>query len=163
MSTVITWSADLFPSKLVSQSIKVNDPVNSWGGDNGRYNTLEELEQLERESVRNGTSGDVLNDQQSLVQEIRNFFEFIDDVSEHGLIYAIYGKTFPEVMADFFKNLWDYIWKAIISNGDLLFLIPAFIALAATFFVGRNKFTKWIIPLVIAYFMTRVFYNLEFN
>lgn len=94
------------------------------------------------------------------VGDIQGFWGFIKEVKSEGLFNAIYGKSFFEVCKDFFSELFHDIGVFILGNGDLLFLCPAIIFMLGTFAVGRNKFTKWIIPLWFVYFITRLFYRM---
>lgn len=93
-----------------------------------------------------------------LVDGVKGFMEFVSDVKANGLFNAIYGKSFFEVCKDFFSQLGHDIGVFILGNGDLFFLLPAILFMGGTWLVGRNKFTKWIIPLWFAYFITKVFY-----
>jgi hypothetical protein len=122
------------PEKLVSQ----NDGVISWSKflDNGKVN------------------------QYKGVESDRNFLEFLQDWQQEGFWQAMYGKPFFEVFKDFFKELGHDIGLFILGNGDIFFLAPAIIIMFATFFIGRNKYTKYIIPLWFTYFVTSVFHKM---
>ena len=89
----------------------------------------------------------------------KDFVGFIQSVGDVGLFQTIYGKPFPQVAGEFILNIFKEIGIFITYNGDLLFLIPAIIAMLLTFTVGRNRFTKWIIPLWFLYFISRVFFR----
>lgn len=92
---------------------------------------------------------------------VSNSWDFIQEWRHEGFWQATYGKSFFEVMKDFFGNLFHDIGVFILGNGDLFFLMPAVAFLLGTWLVGRNKFTKWITPLFLGYFMTRVFYYIS--
>lgn len=87
---------------------------------------------------------------------VTSFMDFVKDIRSDGLFHAIYGKSFFEVMKDFIFQLANEIYTFIISNGDLFFICPAIIIMFATFIIGRNKYTKFIIPLWFTYFVTVV-------
>lgn len=91
----------------------------------------------------------------------KSFGEFIYKWNETGSFWvAMYGKSFFEVMTDFLKELGHDIIVFILGNGDFFFLAPAIVFIFATFIIGRNKFTKWIIPLGFSYFISNVLYHL---
>lgn len=95
-------------------------------------------------------------EEKGFFEGVKNFTQFIDDVKAEGLFHAIYGKSFFEVCKDFFTELFKDIGVFILGNGDLFFLLPAIVFLGGTWIVGRNKFTKWIIPLLFAYFLSKL-------
>lgn len=133
-----------------------------------RYNTREETERSLQDPP---TQGEIeyaeklkeqypeLKDDPSLWESIKGFNQFIKDVKNDGLFHTIYGKTIPEFIGDSLKTTGEVIGKFILANGDVFFLMPAFLFLAGTFFVGSNKFSKWIIPLGLAYFASRVMHQ----
>ena len=94
---------------------------------------------------------------EGFIASTKSFMEFIGDVKDEGLWVAIYDKPFSQVIGDFFKDLGHDIMYGILASGDLLFLIPAVAFMFITFAVGRNRFTKWIIPLWFTYFITSFF------
>ena len=91
---------------------------------------------------------------------VKGFFEFMDNVKEHGLSYAIYGKSFFEVTKGFLAELFKDMGVFILGNGDIFFLLPAVTLMIGTFVVGRNKYTKWILPLWFTYFVSSVFHKM---
>lgn len=95
-----------------------------------------------------------------IVNGFDRFFLFLDDVREHGIFYAIYGKSFFEVVKDFVIGLLRDLAAFILKNGDLFFLLPAITFMFITFIIGRNKYTRWIIPLWFFYFISVVAYKL---
>lgn len=97
-----------------------------------------------------------LGENTGLFKDFNNFMDFISSVHNHGLFQTVYGKSFPQVAGDFFKDLFREIGIFVLCNGDLLFLIPAIAFMFLTFIVGKNRFTKWILPLWFAYFISRV-------
>lgn len=111
-------------------------------------------------------SGNVLNpdslmvsgdDGGGIVDSAMSFGGFLKEWHNSGSFWqAMYGKSFFDVMKDFTVDLINDIYTYIISNGDLFFIMPAVIIMFATFFIGRNRFTKWIIPLWFTYFVSVV-------
>lgn len=89
---------------------------------------------------------------------VSSFWNFMKEWKNEGFWHAIYGKSFTQVMGDFFKELGHDVGMFILGNGDLFFLLPAVGIALGTWIVGRNKYTKLIIPLFMAYGITRVFY-----
>jgi len=91
----------------------------------------------------------------------KSFGDFLYKWNKTGSFWeAMYGKPFFEVMTDFFKQLGHDILIFIFGNGDVFFLMPAIIFMFATFFIGKNKFTKWIVPLWFTYFISTVIHHL---
>lgn len=89
------------------------------------------------------------------VESSKDLWGFIQDVKNEGFWMAVYDKPFTEVMGDFFTEVFKAIGIFISGNGDLFFLMPALVILTGTFMVGRNKFTKWILPLIFMYWISR--------
>lgn len=73
---------------------------------------------------------------------------------------AMYGKSFFEVIKDGFIELMVDLYNFIIMNGDFFFICPAIIIMFATFIIGRNKYTKWIVPLWFGYFVSVILLSL---
>lgn len=94
------------------------------------------------------------NDDKGIIDSIGGFLDFIDDIRNEGLFHAIWGKSFFEVVKDFFKEFFLDIYDFILINGDAFFLCPAIVIMFLTFVMGRNKLTKWIVPLWFGYFAT---------
>lgn len=101
-----------------------------------------------------------LNEQpdESFIDQIKSFVDFIETVREHGIFYAIYGKSFFQVCKDFVINFFNELSKFVLKNSDFFFLFPAILIMFITFIIGRNKYTKYIIPLWFAYFVSRILY-----
>ena len=90
----------------------------------------------------------------------QNIFDFISSWREHGFWEAMYGKPFFQVCTDFLKELFHDIGLFILGNGDIFFLMPAIILMFGTFIIGKNKYSKFIIPLWFAYFVTSMFHKM---
>lgn len=135
MTNIITWSPLLFAN-----------PINK------NYNTREELEQIRKQIEK--------SDEVGFIEGTQNFMAFIYDIKARGLTYALFDKPFSQVLADTFTEIARAFGIFILGNGDLFFLMPALAAMVGTFIVGRNRFTKWILPLFFAYFLSRVFFRM---
>lgn len=96
----------------------------------------------------------------STTTAIVEFMQFINDVRKDGLSVALFGKPFSEVITDALMSAIIGTARFITGNGDLFFLIPAILIITATFMVGKNKYTKWIIPLLFAYGVSRAFFRM---
>lgn len=101
-----------------------------------------------------------VNDSKALGTAIIEFTQFIKDVKNEGFSVALFGKPFSEVFIDAITDAFVAIGRFIMGNGDLFFLLPAIAIITGTFLVGRNKYTKWIIPLLFAYGVSRAFFRM---
>lgn len=90
----------------------------------------------------------------ALYENMAELGRFIHDVKTEGIWYAFTGHHFLESVGIGLKELG--IW--ILSNGDVVFLIPAVIITFLTMMFGKNKFTKFIIPAFLAFWVSRFFY-----
>lgn len=93
----------------------------------------------------------------------KSMMQFFSDWKNEGFFQAMYDKSFFEVTKDFFSELFTDIGKFILSHSDIFFLMPAIALMLATFLVGRNKYSKWILPLWFAYFVSTFLYKLLSN
>jgi hypothetical protein len=93
-----------------------------------------------------------------LWENITGSWDFVKKWHEVGFWKAMYGKSFFEVIKDFFVELAHDIGIFILNNSEVFFVIPAIIFMGGTWIAGRNKFTKWIIPLWIAYLFSKFLY-----
>lgn len=91
-----------------------------------------------------------------VVESTKSFIGFMNEWKEKGFFEAMYGKSFFEVCKDFTVQLIKDAYTFVIENGDLFFVLPAVIIMFGTFMVGKNKFSKLIIPLWFAYFVSVV-------
>lgn len=94
------------------------------------------------------------------IETSKNIWDFIQAVRKEGFWMAVYDKPFTEVMGDFIIKTLKAIGIFITGNGDIFFLMPSIAIMTATFLVGRNKWTKLIIPLIFAYFISRAFFRM---
>lgn len=114
---------------------------------------VEETQQIE--SVVEASEG-------GMFAGITDFMDFVNTARKEGLSIAIWGKPFDQVVIDgigaFFGAIFKGIGIFITQNSDLFFLAPALLFLFLTFMVGRNRFTKWIIPLTLFYVCSKALY-----
>lgn len=96
----------------------------------------------------------------SFIDDVRSFSKFINGVKDDGLFETLYEKSFFEVVKDFFKQFFIDVGTFILENADLFFLMPAIAFMVATFLIGNNKFTKYIIPLWLLYFVSTFFHKM---
>lgn len=137
---------------LKDQSGNFVDPEPLLSNDKSFYDTVFQKEGIITK-LSNADNNDV-----SFMDGAKSFGDFLSKWHETGSFWeAMYGKPFSQVMGDFFSQLGYDISVFILDNGDLFFLAPAIIFMFATFFIGRNKYTKWIIPLWFTYFVSSVF------
>lgn len=93
-----------------------------------------------------------------LLSNITNSWDFIQKWHEQGFFKAMYGKSFFGVCEDFIGELLHDIGIFILSNSELIFVVPSIVFMFGTWITGRNKFTKWIIPLWIGYLLSKFIY-----
>lgn len=101
-----------------------------------------------------------ISENKNIIDKYNDFSSFIGEWREEGFFYAMYGKSFFEVMKDFFVELFKDIGIFILGNADLFLLAPAIILMFGTFIAGKNKWTKWIVPLWFAYFIASFFHKM---
>ncbi|AYP68227.1 peptidase [Bacillus phage vB_BcoS-136] len=101
-----------------------------------------------------------IDNYQSEVLSDKNFMDFINDWRQDGFFMAMYDKPFFEVVKDFTSQLAHDVGLFILGNGDLIFLLPAILFMFGTFLIGKNKYTKFIIPLWFGYFVTSILHKL---
>lgn len=165
MSTVITWSAELFEWKPYDSSKTSENDSSSSDSSSDLHdlfdppvnaNSREELEKIHQ------SNQEALNEDEDkgIIENTKDFMDFIGDVKEDGLVYAIWGKSFPELLGDFIKECFRVVGQFVTGNGDLFFLLPALAFVTSTFVFGRNRFSKWILPLLFAYVISRGIYKL---
>lgn len=87
---------------------------------------------------------------------ITGFVDFTKSVGQKGFFQTVYGKSFFDVMKDFFAQLGHDLGMFILHNSDVIFLAPAIVLMFGTFVIGKNKYTKFIVPLWFTYFITSV-------
>lgn len=91
-----------------------------------------------------------------ILSETKSTVDFLIRIGEEGLFQAIYGKSFLQVLLEFTADLLKEIYTFVILNGEVFFIFPAVIIMFLTFTIGKNKYTRFIIPLWFAYFVSTV-------
>ncbi len=99
-------------------------------------------------------------DQYNIGKPEKGLVEFLQDWKADGFWMAMYDKPFFEVMKDFFSDLFKDLGLFILGNTDLFLLAPAIIFMLGTFIVGKNRFTKYILPLWFGYFVSSIFHKM---
>jgi hypothetical protein len=119
---------------------------------NNNFNTREELAEIAKQNEEIADVG--------FIEGTQNFMEFMGKVGDEGFWRAVYDKPFSEVLGGLLKETAHDVGVFVLGNGDLFFLMPAIFFMVCTFIIGRNKFTKWILPCWFAYFISRVFFRM---
>src|SRR5690606_20309130 len=76
-----------------------------------------------------------ISESKSIIDKYNDFSNFIGDWKEEGFFHAMYGKSFFEVVKDFFAELFRDIGVFILSNADIFLLAPAIILMFGTFII----------------------------
>lgn len=90
------------------------------------------------------------------VTDMRKYFQ---EVKLEGFWEATFDMSFPELMIAGFRNTVEFIF----THNDLFLIYPAIFFMLATFVIGKNKLTKWIIPCWMGYFVTTVLRYIYFG
>ena len=120
--------------------------------ENGKMNTREELEIVRQQIEKESEVG--------FIEGTQNFMQFIGDVKRDGFFMTVYDKPFGVLFVETLQDIAHALGVFILGNGDFLFLLPAIVFMIGTFIVGKNKYTKWIIPCWFFYFLSRVFFRM---
>lgn len=113
---------------------------------------------LLNENTTNANSNGFFGGIKDSWSDMENFWNFLKEWHDVGFWRAMYGKSFFDVVKDFFAELGHDIGIFILSNSEILFVMPAIIFMGGTWIAGRNKFTKWIIPLWFGYLISKFLY-----
>jgi hypothetical protein len=86
--------------------------------------------------------------------EVKEFFQPFRDfiVWCHNIVSDVKSFGFKHWLGDQIFYVIKGILEGILYFDELVFLFPAIGALVLYFFIGANKYTKWIIPLSVGYF-----------
>lgn len=107
------------------------------------------------------TSYDGLTPQNiNVFQPMQDFMSFISTIKSEGFFVALLGKPLDVVLMDGFYACIKAVGLFVTGNGDIFFLMPSIAFMFATFLVGRNRFTKWIVPLFFTYAVSRVAFKI---
>lgn len=110
------------------------------------------------EATGNGFFGGIKDGVTGTWDGMTGMWDFMQKWHEVGFFRAVYGKSFFEVVKDFFAELGHDIGIFILGNSELFFIMPSIVFLIGTWVAGRNKFTKWIVPLWIGYAIAKYLY-----
>lgn len=83
------------------------------------------------------------------IAEIKNYFW---RMKQEGFWEATFDRSFPELILDGIAKTFEFIF----TFNDLFTVYPAIIFMFATFLIGNNKYTKWIVPCWLGYFATTI-------
>lgn len=97
---------------------------------------------------------EVLNINGADIGGLREIGRFLRESKTEGIWYALTGQHFGEWWISLLKNFGFWI----LENSDVFFLFPSFLILVLTFFMGRNRFSRFAIPLFFVYFIARIFF-----
>jgi small nuclear ribonucleoprotein (snRNP)-like protein len=90
------------------------------------------------------------------IDSVRYLKEFIADAKAFGIWHAVTGETFGTAVLGALKHAGFWL----LDNNDLFLLAPAILFAFCTFLIGKNKYTRYIIPLFFIYFITEVMHHL---
>lgn len=90
-------------------------------------------------------------DDVSFTEAVKAIGQFFKDMHEQGIFYAMFHKTLAGVQMDFSK----WLLKTFLNYNDAIFFIPAILAFLLTCAIGKNKTTKWIVPMIFMFFVTQ--------
>lgn len=91
-------------------------------------------------------------------EKVEGIMDFFYAWKEYGFFTAMYGKPFPQLVSDFFVDLFNIFVKFFLGNSDMFFLLPLMLILIFTFFFGKNKYTKLAIPFGFGYFVSKILF-----
>ena len=137
-SSTITWSPLLFANPIQ------------------KHNTREELEDISKQAEEAAKEASEVG----FIEGTQNFMNYMNEIKARGFWEATYDKPFSQIMSEFFGDILHALGVFILGNGDIFFLMPAIVFMTGTFIIGKNKFTKWIIPLWFMYFLSRAFFRM---
>lgn len=102
---------------------------------------------------------DLVNNISDINTHITNISNFITTAKQEGFWYAMTEKHFLEWLQDVGVKTAELF----LTHNDVVFLLPAVGFLFATFLIGTNKTTKWILPAFLGYFVSEILYKLIFQ
>jgi hypothetical protein len=100
--------------------------------------------------------GNVIANTKDAVQNTNDFMDYIHSLRTDGFFVATFDKTPKEFFFGWIGSALKHGLHFILENDEAFLIIPAVVLMFILFFVGKNKFTKWIIPLWFIYFVTSV-------
>lgn len=91
-----------------------------------------------------------------IVSETKGFMEYIHQLKADGFFMATFDKTPKEFFFGWIGHALKDGLHFILENDEFFLILPAIIIMFATFLIGKNKFSKFVIPLWVAYFITTI-------
>lgn len=105
--------------------------------------------------TNNGFTDSYVGMKESLTELNQNMNEvgqFFSDMKNESIWYAFTGEHFGEWLINLFKDMMIFV----VQHSDVFVLAPALFFTVLTFFIGKNRTTKFIIPTWFAYFIIRI-------
>lgn len=87
---------------------------------------------------------------------ISSFMDYIHALKEDGFFIATYGKSFKDIIVENTVDVFKGCIEFIMINDEAFFVLPAIGIMFATFMIGKNKYTKFIIPAWFVYFVVNL-------
>jgi len=85
-----------------------------------------------------------------------DFMDYIHELRTDGFFMATFGKSPTEFFFGWIGDALKTATEFILLNDEAFLIIPAIAIMFITFFIGKNKLTKWILPLWVIYFLSSV-------
>lgn len=90
------------------------------------------------------------------VDTYRDFMDYIHALKTEGFFMATFDKTPKEFFFGWLGDASKSVLGFILENDEAFLVIPAVAIMFLTFLIGKNKYTKWIVPLWVGYFVTAI-------
>jgi len=100
-------------------------------------------------AITSASSGDM---DMGFVESVKAIGAFFKDLHNEGVFYAVFHKHLGEVVVDCIKATLRFIF---LDYNDATMFIPALLFFLLTCMIGRNRTTKWIVPLIFLFFVTQ--------
>jgi hypothetical protein len=81
---------------------------------------------------------------------------YLHDLKAEGFFMATFDKTPSDFFFGWAVDALKHGLHFILENDEAFLIIPAVALMFMTFFLGKNKTTKFIVPLWFSYFITSV-------
>lgn len=92
----------------------------------------------------------------STVGAYTDFMSYIHDLKTEGFFMATFDKTPSEFFFGWLEDGLKGALHFILENDEGFFILPAMAIMFLTFLIGKNKYTKWTLPLWLAYFASSI-------
>lgn len=90
------------------------------------------------------------------ITDTNDFMGYIHDLKTQGFFMATFDKTPAEFCFGWIGDALRHGLHFILENDEAFLILPSLFFLFGTFLVGRHKYTKWIMPLWLAYFASAI-------